>query len=198
MDIVLKGIITGLLLSICVGATFFMLIETSISRGFRSALWFDAGVVLCDTIIILTVYFFATWITNTIIQNTYFNLAGGLVFVGFGLNYILLRHRNNTLPQLKNRSLMLFMNGFFINLMNPSVILFWLGTMAFTLSKLKLNGLQAILYYGTTLLVMAFFDVVKAYFAYRISSFINKRILRIIYIFSGLVMIGLGVYFFFL
>ncbi len=198
MDIILKGIITGLLLSICVGATFFMLIETSMSRGFRAALWFDLGVVLCDTAIILTVYFFATWITNTLIQNTYFNMAGGLVFVGFGLNYILLRHRNDTLPQLKNRSLMLFMNGFFINLMNPSVILFWLGTMAFTLSKLKLNGQQAILYYGTTLLVMAFFDVIKAYFAYRISSFINKRILRIIYIFSGLVMIGLGVYFFFL
>ncbi len=198
MDIILKGIITGLLLSICVGATFFMLIETSISRGFRAALWFDLGVVLCDTAIILTVYFFATWITSTIIQNTYFNVAGGLVFMGFGLNYILLRHRNDTLPQLKNQNFMLFINGFFINLMNPSVILFWLGTMAFTLSKMKLNGRQAILYYGTTIMVMALVDVIKAYFAYRISSFINKKVLRIIYIFSGLVMIGLGVYFFFL
>ncbi|MBN1144026.1 MAG: LysE family transporter [Bacteroidales bacterium] len=198
MDIIIKGFITGLLLSICVGATFFMLMETSMSRGFKTALWFDLGVVLCDTVIIIAVYFFATWITHTIIQNAYFNLAGGLVFVGFGLNYILLRHRSDTLPQLKNRNLKLFMNGFFINLMNPSVILFWLGTMAFSLSKLKLNGQQAILYYGTTLLVMALFDVIKAYFAYRISSFINKKVLRIIYIFSGLVMIGLGVYFFFL
>ncbi len=46
MGIILEGFITGLLLSIFVGATFFMLIETSMTRGFRAALWFDLGVLV--------------------------------------------------------------------------------------------------------------------------------------------------------
>ncbi len=91
MDIILKGIITGSFLSIFVGATFFMLIETSMTRGFRAALWFDLGVLLCDAAIIAVVYFFTAWINNTLVHNTYFNLAGGIVFMGFGINYILSR-----------------------------------------------------------------------------------------------------------
>jgi threonine/homoserine/homoserine lactone efflux protein len=87
------------------------------------------------------------------------------------------------------------MNGFFINLLNPSVVLFWLGTMALTISKFKLNGHQTFEYYASALIIMALIDIVKAYFAYKISSFINAKVLHIVYVFSGILMIGLGVYF---
>jgi threonine/homoserine/homoserine lactone efflux protein len=197
MDIILKGIFTGLFLSVFVGATFFMLIETSMTRGFKAAMWFDSGVVLCDATIIFIVYFFEAWINNTLVDNAYFNVVGGIMFIGFGVNYIFSRQRNDSLHQLKSRNLMLFMNGFFINLMNPSVVLFWLGTMALTLSEFKFTGRQTFIYYSSALAVMVLFDIAKAYFAYKISSFINAKVLRIVYIFSGILMIGLGIYFIF-
>ena len=197
MDIILKGIFTGLVLSVFIGATFFMLIETSMTRGFKAALWFDSGVVVCDATIIFIVYFFAAWINNTLLDNTYFNMAGGIVFMGFGINYIFSRQRNDSLHQLKSRNFRLFMNGFFINLMNPSVVLFWLGTMALTISNFKFTGHETFIYYASALIFMALSDLVKAYFAYRISSFINAKVLRIIYLFSGVMMIGLGIYFIF-
>jgi threonine/homoserine/homoserine lactone efflux protein len=197
MDIILKGIFTGLFLSVFVGATFFMLIETSMTRGFKAALWFDSGVIVCDTALIFIVYFFAAWINDTLVDNTYFNLAGGLIFIAFGVNYIFSRQRNDSPHQLKSRNLRLFMNGFLINLMNPSVVLFWLGTMALTLSSFKFSGHETFVYYASALIVMALFDIAKAYFAYRISNFIKARILRIIYILSGVMMIGLGIIFIF-
>jgi threonine/homoserine/homoserine lactone efflux protein len=43
VDPVFKGILTGLILSISLGATFFMLVETSITRGLKAALAFDLG-----------------------------------------------------------------------------------------------------------------------------------------------------------
>jgi L-lysine exporter family protein LysE/ArgO len=115
--------------------------------------------------------------------------------MGFGVNYILSRQRYNASPGLKIPNLRLFLNGFAVNLMNPSVVLFWLGTMALTLSKFKLNGRETLVYYTTTLGVMASIDVLKAYFAYKISKFISVRILRMIYIISGILMIGIGIYF---
>ena len=194
MDIILKGMLTGLLLSFFIGATFFMLIETSMTRGFRAAMWFDAGVLVCDAAIITAVYFFTSWINNTIIQNSYFNIAGGLVFMGFGINYILSRQKHDSLMVAKSRNIRLFMNGFFINLMNPSVVVFWLGAMAIAVSKFKLTGRETLVYYGSALAVVAITDVFKAYFAYKLSGLLNSRVLKRIYIFSGLLMIGLGVY----
>jgi len=194
MDIILKGILTGLFLSIFIGATFFMLIETSMTRGFRAALWFDVGVIFSDTAIITAVFFFTSWINNTLVHNTYFNVTGGLIFMGFGLNYILSRRRNDRVISSKGFIARLFMNGFFINLLNPSVIIFWLGAMALALSEFRLSGHETIVYFGTALGVVAFTDILKAYFAYRLSIFIDAKVLRIIYIFSGLLMIGLGFY----
>jgi len=193
MEVVLKGIITGALLSIFIGATFFMLIETSMTRGFKAALWFDLGVLVCDALIISTVYFFTSWITKTLVNNTYFSMAGGIAFVGFGINYIFARRRE-PIYQSKSPIAKLVFNGFFINLLNPAVVVFWLGSMAIALSQFKMTGKQAFVYFATTLGIVALFDVAKAYFAYRLSHFLSRRILRVIYISSGILMIGFGVY----
>jgi threonine/homoserine/homoserine lactone efflux protein len=194
MEIVIKGIITGLFLSAFIGATFFMLIETSMTRGFRAALWFDLGVIVCDAIIIAAVYFFAASITKSLMHSHYFNLAGGLAFVGFGINYIIARRHEHTGYQAKTKVLKLFLNGFFINLLNPSVVIFWLGSMAVALSHFKFTGKQCLAYFATALGVVLLVDIAKAYFASKLSRFLRPGILRRIYVFSGILMIGLGIF----
>jgi threonine/homoserine/homoserine lactone efflux protein len=193
MEIILQGILTGLILSVFVGATFFMLIETSMTRGFRSALWFDLGVLSCDALIITAVYFFTSWINRMLVHNAYFNMAGGVAFVGFGINYIVSRRRSESSARTENSILKLYLNGFFINLLNPSVVIFWLGSVAVAITQLNLTGRHALGYFATTLSVVALFDVTKAWFAYRLSRFLNPKVLRSIYVVSGIIMIGLGV-----
>jgi threonine/homoserine/homoserine lactone efflux protein len=193
-ELILRGILTGLVISALIGATFFMLIETSMTRGFRAALWFDLGVVTCDILLITAVYFSTAWIKQIVLENHYFNLAGGIIFIGFGFNYIFSRRRSDTLTSEKGRNLKLFLNGFFINLLNPSVVVFWIGTMAVALAKFRLTGSETLVYFGCTLGVMAVIDVLKAYFAARISNFLHPKVLRGIYISSGILMIGLGIF----
>jgi threonine/homoserine/homoserine lactone efflux protein len=88
----------------------------------------------------------------------------------------------------------LIINGFFINLLNPAVIIFWLGSMAVALTHFKLSGRQTLLYFGTIMTVVAILDITKAYFAYRLSHILNPRVLRGIKIISGIIMIGFGLY----
>ena len=58
MDLIFKGIITGLILSIMVGPVFFVLLETSIRKGIKAAVFFDLGVLFNDILYILIAYFF--------------------------------------------------------------------------------------------------------------------------------------------
>jgi threonine/homoserine/homoserine lactone efflux protein len=195
MGIFLEGLITGLLLSIFVGATFFMLIETSMTRGFRAALWFDLGVLSCDSLIITAVYFFTAAINRVLVHNFYFNIAGGIAFIGFGANYILSRRKEeHHLVVENNKVIKLILNGFFVNLLNPGVIIFWLGSVAVALTHFKLSGRQTFFYFATIMTVVAILDIAKAYFAYRLSHIMNPRVLRGVKVMSGIIMIGFGLY----
>ena len=55
---ILAGIPWGIFLSFMIGPVFFILLETSIIKGFRAALVFDLGVILGD--IFFAVFFFLT------------------------------------------------------------------------------------------------------------------------------------------
>ncbi|MEX0273390.1 MAG: LysE family transporter, partial [Flavobacteriaceae bacterium] len=43
----------GFLLSFMIGPVFFVLLETSVIKGFRAALIFDLGVILADALFLL-------------------------------------------------------------------------------------------------------------------------------------------------
>ena len=45
---ILRGIPFGLLLAFTIGPVFFVLLETSVTKGFKSALIFDLGVMLIE------------------------------------------------------------------------------------------------------------------------------------------------------
>ena len=57
-EIILYGITVGLTLAIPLGMgpAFFVLIETSITKGFRAALYFDLGVIIADIVFISIAY----------------------------------------------------------------------------------------------------------------------------------------------
>ena len=51
-----KGFLTGIWLSMSFGPVFFLLIQTSIRKGIKHALFFDLGVFMSDLLSILSFY----------------------------------------------------------------------------------------------------------------------------------------------
>ena len=54
---ILTAIPLGILLAFTIGPVFFVLLETSITKGFRAAMVFDLGVICGDLVFILIAYF---------------------------------------------------------------------------------------------------------------------------------------------
>ena len=58
MELVTYAILWGIILSfILIGPVFFMLLETSVSRGWKAAIALDLGVLTSDLICILIAYY---------------------------------------------------------------------------------------------------------------------------------------------
>jgi len=193
MDPIIKGIITGLILSIYVGATFFMLVETSITRGFKAALLFDAGIFLSDLFCVTIVYFFTAEILKSIVHNLYIGLFGGVAFIGFGVNYLIGRQNQQNRHLSANRMIRLVLSGFFINILNPSVFVFWVGTLAVSVSHFQFSGKEIFFYLGATLLTVVVIDILKIYFACWLRKILTSHIIRAIYLFSGIILILFGI-----
>ena len=87
MDFFLKACSIGFLLSVMMGPVFFILIETSIRRGFRAAVAFDLGVLFSDAIYILFAKIFIIEVTliDTTENKTLFAFIGGVLFILYGI-----------------------------------------------------------------------------------------------------------------
>ena len=66
MDFFIQAFSIGFLLSVMIGPVFFLLLETSITKGFRSALALDLGVLISDIIYVLIAVMFVEQIKGLI------------------------------------------------------------------------------------------------------------------------------------
>ena len=56
LDDILAAIPFGIILAFTIGPVFFVLLETGATKGFKSALIFDLGVILADIVFMVFLY----------------------------------------------------------------------------------------------------------------------------------------------
>lgn len=82
---ILSAIPLGFFLSFMIGPVFFVLLETSVVKGFRAAVMFDLGVVLADVIFILIAFFSSYRLIQSIKDDPALFIFGGLVMLTYGI-----------------------------------------------------------------------------------------------------------------
>ena len=92
IEVIMVGIGYGLLLSVMVGPAFFVMIETSINKGIRSALFLDLGVLLSDLMYVTIAFVFFKEVSDLMAgEKQYFlKIIGGSFFIILGLVMVLL------------------------------------------------------------------------------------------------------------
>ncbi len=95
-------------------------------------------------------------------------------------------------PAKKTPVHQLMLKGFFFNLTNPSVILFWIGAVGLTVTQYKNNSLDVGIYFFGTLLTVTIIDVLKALLAVKIKRLLTPSLFVKITKLSGLAIIAFG------
>jgi threonine/homoserine/homoserine lactone efflux protein len=80
---ILTALPWGFLLAISIGPGFFVLLETSITKGFKAAIFLDFGIVFSDIIFILIAYFASNQILAQFKDNPNLFIIGGLIIHQF-------------------------------------------------------------------------------------------------------------------
>ena len=197
-----EGVGLGITLAILTGPAFFALLQTSIRNGYKSGIAFAIGVFISDTTLILLSYLGALQLFNDPKNNFIIGLIGGTILIMFGVFNVFQKHPldmqtgegevEKLLPK-KTTLPIAALKGFAINLINPFVIIFWIGVVSVESTRYKFSQLDIISLFSATLLTVLATDILKAMGAQKISSFLNRYILLWVNRIAGVILIISGV-----
>jgi len=132
VELILSAVGLGIMLSLVfIGPIFFLLIETSFSRGPRHAFALDVGVVVADILCIVASYFASGDLVKIIDKHPeFYRITAFIVFI-YALYMIVSRtkmHLRGEEKMINQNYFKTMLNGFFFNILNIGVVLFWLVT----------------------------------------------------------------------
>lgn len=203
VELLLKAVVTGFILSIMIGPVFFVLLETSIRRGVRAALAFDAGVLVSDILYILIAYLFYSEVSAlTEGENEkLLKIIGGFLFMIYGTISFFKKPKDqkqddfgNTIHNSRDY-IMLFVKGLILNIANPLVIFYWFSVMALGTKSSELAAVPApmFIYISTLLLVFFSIDILKILGAKKLRPFITNSVLTSLNRITGSILFLFGI-----
>ena len=174
---ILSGIPWGIFLSFMIGPVFFILLETSIVKGFRAALVFDLGVVLADIIFITIAYIGSYRLITSIKDNTALFMFGGIVMLAYGVISYIGLHKEKKVDThkidneiIRKDYLGLFIKGFFLNIINIGVLGFWLAIIISVGPKLEMQISRMLTFFATVIITYLLVDSAKIVLAKQLKS----------------------------
>jgi threonine/homoserine/homoserine lactone efflux protein len=205
---ILTALPWGLLLAFSIGPGFFVLLETSITKGFRAAFIFDLGIVFSDIIFILIAFLSTNQLLVQLKDNPTLFVIGGIVMFSYGLfSFIQLKIKFLKQSELKNdldtlpkkKYFGLFFKGFLLNFINIGVLGFWMMIIITYGPQMEMNTSRISIFFAAILVFYLLFDVAKIILAKQLKHklipaniYKIKRVISLVILIFGLFFILQG------
>ena len=179
LELIISAIGLGFMLSLVfIGPIFFLLIETSFSRGHKHALALDIGVISADILCIVASYFASGDIVTIIDDHPGFYRITALIVFVYGI-FMMVSKTKMHLPDeakfISQNYFKTFINGFLFNLLNVGVILFWLVTVISVRNQYP-DTQNFILYLSFVIATYLIIDLVKILLAKQFHYKLTERL----------------------
>jgi threonine/homoserine/homoserine lactone efflux protein len=199
---ILSAIPLGFFLSFMIGPVFFVLLETSVVKGFKAAIVFDLGVVLADIIFIIIAFFSSYRLIQSIKNDPALFIFGGFVMLTYGI--ISFAKNNKELKKSideidpkeleKTNYLSLFIKGFFLNFINIGVLGFWLAILITVGPQLELQTSRMLTFFSTLIVTYFITDIFKILLAKQLRNKLNPKNILLIKKVISIILIVCGVF----
>lgn len=174
---ILAGLPWGLFLSFMVGPVFFILLETSITKGFRAAIVFDFGVVLGDIFFIAVAYLGSYRLISSLKDKPALFIFGGIIMLAYGIiSFVRLKNEEKIDDEEIDRDIIkrnygsLFIKGFLLNVINIGVLGFWLAVIISVGPKLEMQNSRMITFFTSVIITYLLVDCLKIVLAKQLKS----------------------------
>lgn len=131
-ELILSAVGLGIMLSLVfIGPIFFLLIETSFCRGPKHAIALDFGVIVADILCIVAAFFASADLVQLIDKHPGFYRVTALIILIYAVYMIVSKTKMHLVGEerlIGQNYFKTFLNGFFFNILNIGVVLFWLVT----------------------------------------------------------------------
>ena len=177
----LTAIPLGFLLSFSFGPLFFILLETSISKGIKQAFLMDIGIVLSD-FVFFTIAYIGTSKIITEENEPALYILGGVMLSSYGMvSFIQTYQKKKKIKKgkaINKQNLFSFpVKGFLLNIINVAVLFFWTGMLFLIGPKFEMNPIKVWTFFFLTVGTYITVNLVKYYLASRLKSKLTDNIL---------------------
>ncbi|MEY5045713.1 MAG: hypothetical protein RL713_938 [Bacteroidota bacterium] len=197
LESVIKGFGLGMILAISVGPVIFTILKQSLNNGQKGGFSFVAGVWFSDILLVFISNMFSTLVVSALEFKSTIAYIGAAFVISLGIYYLFFKKiyigedKNVMVVQFGKKAFTkAFMSGFFINTLNPSVMLFWLiNATAFAASN---TITERIIIFSVCLGVNILADILKVVLAAKVRHSLTPHNINIINKISGTILIGFG------
>jgi len=178
-ELVLSAIGLGFMLSLVfIGPIFFLLIETSFTRGPKHALSLDFGVITADLLCIIAAYYASADIVELIDKHPGFYRITSILILVYGIIMLATKtkmHLPGEEKIISQNYFKTFLNGFLLNILNVGVILFWLVTVIGVRNQYP-NTETLIIYLAIVIATYLLIDLAKIFLAKQFHYKLTQRL----------------------
>ncbi len=196
MNPFLEGAIIGLTLSVLLGPALFSLIQTSIHRGFRSGAMLAVGIFFSDLALIFLSYLGAMQILSSDNNRLLFGFISGMILISYGIFALSRKTKTNEngdmILEKENNRYKYLIKGFFLNIANPFVWIFWMGLTVGVTANYGNDTHAAFLFFSGTLFTIISTDLIKVYVAKAIKGLLNPNNIKRLNQIVGVLLILFG------
>ena len=193
----LTPITVGFFTAFIMGPVFWVLLETSITKGFKAAVAFDLGVMFADVCFIGVCYLGSFQLLEDDQNKQGLFVLGGTILLLYGLfSWINRNKKSKDQPEIqesKENYFGLAAKGFAINILNVGVFIFWGGVTIVSSPASGKSFTNFVLFFSIVLLSYFVTDLLKISVANRFKSLLTGKVIVIVNSIVSLILIVSGV-----